>query len=1383
MIPQKAIKKVKNEIHLEIAAGSLVAYGVFPQTSEGIQKANETAASKDTWLAPSDLPEYYDAIENDLIIGKETDGIRAIRRHLKEFYGISSAGAEVAIDTRVSTPAPVEQKNNRPATPAGIQIHWFSLNQVGPSVWATLKAQLTGKGYFSEVDLSEKDADKLIANIKKSGEFPSLEDQSGIQNEVYQNWLVDTYLPEYRTKKIYEQPEKIVVNDKPKEEKEVVVKKNVNHPKLPLHLQKVHTHYLWGNRGKYSVYFESDIDKAIYHSLVKSTDKEGYYSKTTQQKTIDFRTWLFEATGLSVHDIKDYDKIKSYKKKILETIREILNNDDVGEIEVPPVYDGFYQDPEEYEEEEEDEEDYDEMDDEEEIDDEEDDDLYGNSLDDLLGNVRDEEAADPEDPEELKDQIEEKKKELEDAVEQEQSTTRRKTLAERMQEAFEDKFGEDFEEDEDDDFEEIDYEEDAGMGSEETIPDEVLDDSLDPSELEKIVNKKRKKTGTKEKKSYYVSNTKLLQGITKSLAAVTGQLEQVNQSLLEQNDLIRANIEINTASLEALRAQDDILEIKFDAILKAFQKQYEFSQKAREDAKQLRAEQKLEDKNNIAGTEIPERLIDNKDKKSRANIIQQYFRQKLIKNLYRKLPKRIRSLRTKTRNLQRVPGKFVGRIKNTSATKISKILPQKVANFGSNIIQARSAANQLGGISRVKNIGRNVPGLKQALAVWDYGDRKAAGQTNTQAMVGVGGGLAGAAAGAAIGTMLFPGVGTLAGLLIGAAFSAAGSYAGSKIADKFTGADNKKYERGTNFAKPGTAILHGTELLIDKDNQDTYNPLKQTGASLVTASMKYVNNLGPSGSSIAPMIKQKATPLIQNFGMSTALLKINPGGSFTNLTGVAKDLKEYKSSTIEDGDFTKDEKDLMDTSNSESFADKLLKMLDPKNIFDDILSKLTRPRIDDDHFIPLTEGGYATFGDTGSGSNAKGWVHGHFQNPNSKAELLRDTFPFVRKLLDQGSEVVITGGVDRPLNKDMDDATVKEMISKGIDTHSNRTKGYFAVDVSVKKGTKVPFALTDVRDTGGAEGVSGMIPGTNTFIGHLTADSKSGGPAPSSIANKPTGSYDIIIPLDHVKPGNQTKIPDKRGGNTFENASATGADGREREHQDKAAAKIKAKLEKKGLRVKIITPEDFGNYEDYDKYIVSQSAKGTRIVPVHFDAAVGQGGTGFLTRTRAGDSADAALAKPIQSALSTFQRSNPSLGNLGPTDTASNATINRASAAPAALVELGSMVAWEKQFGKNFTSSAKFDQLSTSVANAIYTGGRFQAAPPSNKNLVESLQGPDSNEDTKFLIINQPSKPSDLKQLGQNNDIFFKEYGKGRWISTNELNSQIRKLYMQRLAQ
>lgn len=863
MIPPKAIKKVKNEVHLEIAAGSLVAYGVFPQTSEGIQKAKETAASKDTWLAPSDLPEYYDGIDNDLIIGNETDGIRAIREHLKEFYGISSipaAGVEVAVDTRVSKPT-------------------------SPS-----------------------------------------------------------------------QPEK----------KEVVVKapvtKKVNHPKLPPHLQRVHSRYMWGQHGVYDLEFESDIDKAIYHSLVSTkTDKEGYYSKETPQKTIDFREWLFQVTGLSATDIKDHAELKSYKKKILETIKEIIVFEE-GFVEVPPVYDGYYQDPDDEEE--------DEEDDEEEMDDEEYDDLYGSNLDDLLNSLKEDEG---EDPEEIADQIEEKKQELEDAVEEEP-----------IEEDDEDDIGSeddipdellrDDEGDigsEDDIPDELLQDDEEDMGSEDDIPDELLQDDIDPSTLEEILNR-RKKTKTKEKKSYYVSNTKLLQGITKSLAAVTGQLEQVNQSLLEQNDLIRANIEISTASLEALRAQDDILTTKFDAILNAFQKQYEQTEKAKEDAERLRSEQKLEAKTDAAGAETPEDLTKGGKKGGRINRIHQYYKNKLVRQLYRKLPKRVRQLRVKGRKLQRVPG----RIKSSAANRITRMLPKGAANFTNNLRAARSAAGGMKGIAAFKSAGKNIPGLKQALSVWEYGDRKASGQSETQAMAGVGGGLAGAAAGAAIGTMLFPGVGTLAGLLIGAAFSAAGGYAGAKIADTMTGVDkNDQHERGTDYAEPGTAMLHGTEMLIHKDKMDQLNPFNSIGATLVSATSKFINSLGPAGAQIAPLFEQKAAPLVKVFGLPATTAQTNVGGGFSYIGGVFNKV-EKKKEKKEKESYGKEFDDLM-KGNSESFAEKLLKMLDPKNIFANILSFINRddaPEFDGDSL--MAEGGEAvTSGDLTDTYGTRGGRH------------------------------------------------------------------------------------------------------------------------------------------------------------------------------------------------------------------------------------------------------------------------------------------------------------------------------------------------------------------------------------------------------------------------
>jgi hypothetical protein len=229
---------------------------------------------------------------------------------------------------------------------------------------------------------------------------------------------------------------------------------------------------------------------------------------------------------------------------------------------------------------------------------------------------------------------------------------------------------------------------------------------------------------------------------------------------------------------------------------------------------------------------------------------------------------------------------------------------------------------------------------------------------------------------------------------------------------------------------------------------------------------------------------------------------------------------------------------------------------------------------------------------------------------------------------------------------------------------------------------------------------------------------------PKSISG---ANYDVILPLDHTKkPGT---IPDTPGGNTFTNSNATGADGREREHQDKAAALVGKKLTDMGLRVKIMTPEEYPSYQDYDKALATFASKGIKIVPLHFDAIRGAGGVGFLTRTKAGDAGDARLAGPIQQALSEFQSANPELGNIS-SDTMGNATINRAAKTDAALVELGVMVDWENRYGPDFTQSAKFDQLATSVSKAIFKGGGFGTPPVSGTVQTTPLVSPTEQSTT-----------------------------------------------------
>jgi hypothetical protein len=210
---------------------------------------------------------------------------------------------------------------------------------------------------------------------------------------------------------------------------------------------------------------------------------------------------------------------------------------------------------------------------------------------------------------------------------------------------------------------------------------------------------------------------------------------------------------------------------------------------------------------------------------------------------------------------------------------------------------------------------------------------------------------------------------------------------------------------------------------------------------------------------------------------------------------------------------------------------------------------------------------------------------------------------------------------------------------------------------------------------------------------------------PTSKKTQMSGKPQVIIPLDHARTAGS--IPDTTGGNKFSNSNATGADGREREHQDPAARMLQEELAKKGINAKIVKPEDFASYEEYDAYLKKMSEQGVVSVPLHFDAIQEGGGTGFLTRTRAGDSGDSSLASPINDVLSDFASKNPDLGSYK-TDTAGNATVNMGAASPTALVELGEMVRWEEKHGKNFTQSDKFRELIKGVAGGVVEGGNLK---------------------------------------------------------------------------
>ena len=651
MIPAKAIKPIRKNGRdsTEIAVGTLVAYRVFPQSKEGIEQAKQLIASSDEWLVPSMLPEYYDGIDSDLMTGKENDAIRAITKQLKEFYGISSAGTEAAVDTRSSRPQP----------PSGIPINWFTTNQVGGKTWGVLKAQLTGKknefgNYFSEVNLPEKDADELIKNIKKSGEFPQLNDQSGKYTEEYQNWLVDTYLPGYGQTKIYNPGDKFVDNgkefadkiiddfdnaleeksndimdaidafieeDKRKfEEFKAKTTRTVNHPKLYLELQNIKTRYMWGQNGLYDLEFKSDIDRAIYFA-----GKLGSNKKDSDDK-VSVREWLLSVTGLNVRD--DYDEIKKYRAKILHLILQLVKlKPQERDVIVPPVYDGYYQDPEEDEEE-------------DDVEEEENNDLYGSNLDDLLNEVRVEE---------------------ENNTDEREVNSQAEIATEVLTEA-----------------------EDA---REQAIDESVLDDLPEglKESLVALINKRTGKTSPeteKKKTSSYVSNNKIFKFLTTNLYKIQGQLDSIDRSIQDQTSIVQANLQVTSSIYESLDIQNTILGEKLDAILQAFNRQNELAKKFADEEENRSAEQRLEGGMDAAGTETSTSTIGAGKGSSGNSLLRRLIKflgRKLASKIFKRLPRGLKRKIVGLRKLKRLPGKLKAKVTSKITSKITSKLLQRAA--------------------------------------------------------------------------------------------------------------------------------------------------------------------------------------------------------------------------------------------------------------------------------------------------------------------------------------------------------------------------------------------------------------------------------------------------------------------------------------------------------------------------------------------------------------------------------------------------------------------------------------------------------------------------------------------------------------------------------
>ena len=150
-----------------------------------------------------------------------------------------------------------------PQPPEGVlypKIPWSRINP-NSRLWLVLKSKLTGRrqgdeSYTSFVNLSDADADRLIANLKKDPRgYPSLDQESGTplewmeRQEKYQRWLVEAYLEnpfreqtnkkieeaeiERRVKEIQEQKRKAKEEQEEKEKRKQEIADTLNNKPQP----------------------------------------------------------------------------------------------------------------------------------------------------------------------------------------------------------------------------------------------------------------------------------------------------------------------------------------------------------------------------------------------------------------------------------------------------------------------------------------------------------------------------------------------------------------------------------------------------------------------------------------------------------------------------------------------------------------------------------------------------------------------------------------------------------------------------------------------------------------------------------------------------------------------------------------------------------------------------------------------------------------------------------------------------------------------------------------------------------------------------------------------------------------------------------------------
>lgn len=168
-----------------------------------------------------------------------------------------------------------------------------------------------------------------------------------------------------------------------------------------------------------------------------------------------------------------------------------------------------------------------------------------------------------------------------------------------------------------------------------------------------------------------------------------------------------------------------------------------------------------------------------------------------------------------------------------------------------------------------------------------------------------------------------------------------------------------------------------------------------------------------------------------------------------------------------------------------------------------------------------TAAGYTGyFGETGNVRNKDpNWIHGHLQSTiGSAVQTIDDGIRLARAAFAKGIPVEVGSGVTTPINSTMSDAQLRQIMANAINQHAHSGGGtafdFWVPKTMNGKPTQVPLPLTDIRrPNGGNEGISGLLPGEKTFLGHLDPRSLNKIPFAGATGQLPSAANPIPVSI------------------------------------------------------------------------------------------------------------------------------------------------------------------------------------------------------------------------------------------------------------------------------